>query len=102
MQKRRVLFRLGLRYDTGNGKLKEVPELIKNIIAGVQGTEFSRAHFSSYGSYSLDFEIVYYVLSPDYDRYMDIQQEINYRIKEEFEKREIEFAFPTQTVYMHK
>ncbi|MDD4765656.1 MAG: mechanosensitive ion channel, partial [Atribacterota bacterium] len=50
----------------------------------------------------LDFEVVYYVNSRDYSRYMDIQQEINFKMKEEFEKRGIEFAYPTQTLFLEK
>ncbi|RKY30665.1 MAG: mechanosensitive ion channel family protein, partial [Candidatus Omnitrophota bacterium] len=46
--------------------------------------------------------IVYYVIGSDYNKYMDIQQEINFAIKEEFEKRGIEFAYPTQTIYFTK
>jgi len=33
---------------------------------------------------------------------MDTQQEINFLIKEEFEKKGIEFAFPTQTIHLNK
>ncbi|MFW6149799.1 MAG: mechanosensitive ion channel family protein, partial [Atribacterota bacterium] len=57
---------------------------------------------ASYGNFSLDFEVVYYVNGKDYNKYMDIQQEINFKIKEEFEKRGIEFAYPTQTVFLAK
>jgi small-conductance mechanosensitive channel len=45
---------------------------------------------------------VYFVLSSDYNKYMDIQQEINFAIKEEFEKRGIDFAYPTQKLYISK
>ena len=62
----------------------------------------SRAHFQAYGTSSLDFEIVYYVLAPDYNLYMDIQQAINLRIHERFEQEGIAFAYPTQTVYVHR
>jgi len=68
----------------------------------VKDTVFDRAHFASYGDFSLIFEAVYYVLSSDYNKYMDSQQEINFTIKDEFEKRGIEFAYPTQTVYLEK
>jgi len=33
---------------------------------------------------------------------MDIQQTLNLRIYEEFAKRKIEFAYPTQTLYLNK
>ena len=100
MEQRRVLFTIGVTYETAYDKLKEIPELIKSIVSNVPDTTFGRAHFFSYGAYSLNFEIAYYILSGDYDKYMDINQEINFRIKEEFDKRRIEFAFPTQTLQL--
>lgn len=102
MEKRRVLFRLGVTYETPLAKLKEIPGIIEGIIRKTPDTAFDRAHFFSYGDFSLIFEVVYFVLDPDYNRYMDIQQEINFSIKEEFEKRGIEFAYPTQTLYLQK
>ena len=102
MEKRRVLFRLGVTYQTPFGKLQEIPEVIAGVIRGVEDTAFDRAHFFSYGDFSLVFEVVYYVMDNDYTKYMDIQQEINLRIHEEFEKRKIEFAYPTQTLYLNR
>ncbi len=102
MEKRRVLFSIGVVYQTSTERVKEIPGLIKQAIESVGETVFDRAHFSSYGDFSLNFEIVYYVLSGDYNKYMDIQQKINFQIKEEFEKRGIEFAYPTQTLFMEK
>lgn len=102
MEKRRVVFKLGVIYQTATGQLKEIPGVIRNIIVNMKDTAFDRAHFFSYGDFSLDFEVVYYILSNDYNKYMDIQQEINFAIREEFEKRGIEFAYPTQTLYIEK
>lgn len=102
MEQRRVLFKIGLTYDTPREQLKEIPGIIKDIIESIEDTLFDRAHFATYAAYSLDFEIVYYVLTRDYYRYMDIQQEINFRLMEEFDKRGIKFAFPTQTVHIEQ
>lgn len=102
MEKRRVLFRIGVTYQTPLNKLKEIPRILEDIIRNTDNTGFDRAHFFSYADSSLIFEVVYFVLSPDYNKYMDIQQEINFTIKEEFEKRGIEFAHPTQTLYIKK
>ncbi|AHM57535.1 putative mscS family protein (plasmid) [Peptoclostridium acidaminophilum DSM 3953] len=101
MEERRVLFRIGVTYDTPVDKLKEIPKLIENIIEDVQDVKFGRAHFCVYSAYSLDYEIVYYVLNSDYNVYMDINQEINFRIKDEFDRQGIEFAFPTQTLQLY-
>ncbi len=100
MDLRRVVFKLGVVYGTPLDVLKEVPGLIKKIIEGTPDTRFDRAHFYSYGDFSLIFEVVYYVLSADYNKYMDVQQAINFAIKGEFDKRGIEFAFPTQTLHV--
>jgi len=102
MERRRVVFKLGVTYQTSLERLKEIPKIIENIVKTTKDTVFDRAHFFSYGDFSLIFEVVYYVLGADYNKYMDIQQEINFHIKEEFEKRGIEFAYPTQTLYINK
>jgi len=102
MEKRRVLFRIGVTYQTSLGQLKEIPKIIERVIKNTKDTSFDRAHFFSYGDFSLIFEVVYFVLNPDYNKYMDVQQEINFAIREEFEKRSIEFAYPTQKLYVSK
>lgn len=102
MEKRRVAFKLGVTYQTGLEKLKDIPGYIRNIIESIDDTEFDRAHFYSYGDFSLIFEIVYYVFGSDYNKYMDIQQEINLRIKDKFDSNGIEFAYPTETIYLNK
>ncbi len=102
MDKRRVVFKLGVTYQTTLEQLKTIPPIIADVIKNTKDTVFDRAHFFSYGDFSLIFEVVYYVLSRDYNKYMDIQQEINFAIKEEFQKRGIEFAYPTQTLYISK
>jgi len=102
MDQRRVLFKLGVTYQTTSEKAKAIPRIIKDIINNVKDTVFDRAHFFSYGDFALIFEIVYYVKGSDYNKYMDVQQEINFAIKEKFEKDGIEFAYPTQTLYITK
>ncbi len=100
MRQRRVLFTLGVTYDTPADTLREIPGLIRSIVESVPDTSFGRAHFAAYAAYSLNFEVAYYVLSPNYDLYMDIHQQINLRIKEQFDRRGIVFAFPTQTLHL--
>ncbi|NQT00098.1 MAG: mechanosensitive ion channel family protein, partial [Candidatus Omnitrophica bacterium] len=102
MGKRRVVFKLGVTYQTALKQLQIIPGVIEDIVKGIKETTFDRAHFSSYGDFSLVFEAVYYVMDRDYNKYMDIQQEINFAIKKEFEARGIEFAYPTQTLYVTK
>ena len=102
MGRRRVLFRLGVTYQTSLEWLREVPGLIREIVGEIEDTAFDRAYFSSYGDFSLVFEVVYYVIGNDYAKYMEFQQRINFRIHEEFGRRGIEFAYPTQTLFLQK
>lgn len=100
MQQRRVSFSLGVTYDTPSETLKKIPALIQSIVEETEDTTFSRAHFANFGAYSLNFEVVYFVLSGDYDRYMEINQQINLAIKDGFERLGVSFALPTSTVQM--
>lgn len=100
MESRRVVFSIGVVYQTKYYKIKIIPDLVKNIIVEHVDAEFERGHFSSYGDFSLNFEFVYYVTGADYNKYMDIQQSINLKIFEEFSNRNIEFAYPTQTLFL--
>ncbi len=102
MEKRRVVFKLGVVYQTKAAQLKEIPGVVKDIILSQPEVTFDRGHFASYGDFSLNFEFVYYVIGADYNKYMDTQQAINLKIFEEFEKRGIEFAYPTQTLFVSK
>lgn len=101
MQERRVVFSFGVVYSTEANKLALIPQLVKNIIESLTDTRFDRAHFKAFGNFSLDFEVVYYVLSPDYNIYMDRQQSVNLQIFQLFAQQQVEFAFPTQTVYLN-
>ncbi|MFW6081294.1 MAG: mechanosensitive ion channel family protein [Desulfosalsimonas sp.] len=99
-RERRVVFTFGVRYDTPADKLEKIPGIISTITENIENTRFDRAHFKAFGDFSLDFEVVYYVLSPDYLVYMDTQEKINLEIFREFEYQDIQFAFPTRTVHI--
>lgn len=96
MKERRITFGLGVVYETPVEKLERIPTIIRETIDSISLTRFDRAHFKQYGNFSLDFEVVYYVLSPDYNIYMDIQQDINLGIFRRFKEEGIDFAYPTQ------
>ncbi len=102
MRQRRIVFHLGVVYDTETEKLKQIPKIIENIIKSIELTVFDRAHFYRFDDSALTFEVAYYVQSSEYNKFMDIQQEINYKIKEQFEERNISMAYPTQTIYLEK
>lgn len=96
MNERRVVFATSITYETPIELVERVPALIREIVEAQQDTRFDRSHFAKYGPGSLDFETVYYVLSADFNRYMDIQQAINLRLHRELTGLGISIAYPTQ------
>lgn len=100
MRERRVVFSIGVTYDTPREKLQAIPGMIQAAIQAQEQTRFDRAHFARFGDFALVFEAVYFMLVPDFVPYMDAQQAINLTLLERFEEAGIEFAFPTQTLYL--
>ena len=102
MAERRVVFSVGVTYQTPPVKMRAIPGLIKAAVEAQETTRFDRSNFSSFGDFSLNFETVYYVLSPDYNLYMKIQEAINLALLESFAAEGVEFAYPTQTLFLEK
>jgi len=102
MENRRVVFPIGVTYTTSLENLKKIPLLVQQIIEKSENVEFERAHFKELGTYSLNFEVVYVLKDPNYLKYLDVQQAINYALIEAFEKEHIELAFPTQTILVNR
>ncbi len=101
MRERRIVFTVGVVYQTPKEKLEKIPQIIREIIEAQEKVRFDRAHFKEFGPSSLNYEVVYWVLEPDYTLYMDIQQAINLALFERFAQEGIEFAYPTQTLYVY-
>jgi len=102
MFQRRIVFEIGVTYQTPADKLEGIGKMIREIIEAQPDTRFDRSHFKSYGDFALVFETVYYVLKPDYTLYMDTQERINLEIYRRCEREGIDFAYPTQTIFVEK
>jgi small-conductance mechanosensitive channel len=100
MRERRIVFALGITYETPHAKVRAVSAMVRAIIESRQDVRFDRCHFARFGSSALEFETVYFVLGPEYNKYMDIQQAINLDIHDAFEREGIEFAYPTQKLWL--
>jgi len=102
MKERRIQFSFGILYETPTETIRKIPMILEDIIKVEENARFDRAHFKSFGDSSLDFEVVYFMLTDDYRLYMDTQESINLKMLESFTKERIEFAYPTRTVFMKK
>jgi small-conductance mechanosensitive channel len=102
MQERRVVFTVGVTYDTPPEALEAIPGMVRGIVEAQDRTRFDRCHFKAFNDSSLDIETVFFMTVPDYDAYMDVQQAINLELFRRFAAEGIEFAFPTQTIFVEK
>ena len=102
MQRRRVVLKTTVVYQTPLEKLRRIPGIIKEIVSSLEQATFDRSNLSGLGDFSIDFETVYYVESPDYNFHMQTQERVLQALIEKFSKEGIEFAYPTQTVFVNK
>jgi len=101
MQKRRVEFEFNVEYQTPFEKLQEIPKIIQEVIAGIKDAVLDRAHLAKFGDYGLTYQVAYYVLTADYNKYMDIQQNINLSLIKNFALGDIRLAY-TQEIFWAK
>lgn len=104
MYQRRVLLKLGVTYQTPRELLAEIPEIVRKAVEerGGDDVRVDRSHLANYGDSAIEFETVYHVLSPDYALHMDIKQDVFLKIHAAFDERGIDFAYPTQTVFVER
>lgn len=101
LRRRRISFNLIVDNDTSIDKLKKIPELISEVINETGIAKLDRVHFRQFGTFGLDFEIVYFINTGNYKKYMDVQQQINYGILEKFEEEGIKMPYPTQKILIN-
>ena len=98
--RRRTNFTIGVTYDTSYEKLRRAVQILREVMAANPGTAQYRAYFNSYGDFSLNILAQHWCKYLDYEEYLKCLEEINFEIKKQFEDEGIEFAFPTQTLYV--
>lgn len=99
-KERRIVFSLGVVYETPLEQIRAIPGMVRDIIERQENTRFERSHFSAFGDSALNFETVYWITVSDYNIFMDTQQKIYLEILDRFEKEGIQFAYPTRTLFL--
>ena len=100
MTERRVVFGFGVTYQTPSSKLLLINDIVREIVEKQEQVSFDRVHFKKFGDSALNYEVVYIVKDQDYNLYMNIQQAINLELFRRFQEEKIEFAYPTQTLFV--
>jgi small-conductance mechanosensitive channel len=99
---RRVVFTISVGQETPLAQLQKIPGLIRALIESHSDVRFDRSHFAKIAAASFDFEAVYVVKTTEYNRHMDILQEINLRLIEALEREGVSLAYPMQRLYLEQ
>jgi small-conductance mechanosensitive channel len=99
---RRVTWPLRVSNTTPQGLLARVPVIVREVIEAQAPVRFDRCHFKSIGEAAFEYETSYVVLTPDFNRHMEIRQAINLGLLERFAAEKIEIAWPTRTVVVRR
>ena len=102
MKNRRQRISIWVTYDTWIKKLKNIPEIIKDIVSQQKDVEYERCYLEKMWDFSINFLMSYNILNPDYQKSLEINEKIYLELIEKFDKEWIEFAFPSQTIYVSK
>ena len=89
----------GLVYQTAPELLARVPLEVKEIVEAQPLGTFDRCHATLFAPSSIDFELVFFVESPDYHNLMGVRQAVLLGIIRRFAELGVTFAYPTQTSY---
>ena len=100
MSQRRMIYSIGVTYDTTVDQMKAIPSMLQAIVESQEHSSFGRCHFTEFADSSLNFELAYYIDTRDYTVALNEQQAINLGIMEAFAREGIDFAFPSQTLYL--
>lgn len=96
-----------ITYDSGHTKAKRAVEIIKEVLVDMPQINTDpekppRVYFSDFNDWALNIYMSYWVKPPDYWLYHEVNEQVNLEIMKRFEAERIEFAFPSQTLYVKK
>ena len=98
---------LTITYDSGHARTGRAVEIIKEVLADVPEVNADaenppRVYFSDFNDWSLNIYMSYWVMPAEYWLYHEVNERVNFEIMKRFEAEQIEFAFPSQTLYVKK
>lgn len=100
-KKRRIYEFIDITYDTPADKVEKAVDICRHIVANHPEMEdYFQIHLNKLGAHSLQIMFYVFTKTTDWGEYLRIRQELFLAIMREFEQLGVEFAFPTQTLYM--
>ena len=98
---RRINEVIGITYDTSDEKITKAIEILKNILNNNEEITTNTVFLKQLNSSSIDIQIIAYIKYGDIDNFRRIRENIIIKILKEYKKEGIDFAFPSQTIYVN-
>lgn len=104
MNKRLISLDFGLVYSTSNELIRKCCKDIKQYLIDDENVLPSplRVNFSKLDDSALNINVTCYTVKTEINEYLEVYNDINFKIKEIIENNGAEFAFPSTTVYLDK
>ncbi|WP_114777576.1 mechanosensitive ion channel family protein [Botryobacter ruber] len=100
---RRVNFDINLTYDTTSEQIKAITQDLQEFIDNHPKTnQDGRIRFHNLGAHSKDVMVLYFVDTTDWNEFIDVREEIAFKIIDIVEGHGADFAFPTSTVLLQQ
>jgi small-conductance mechanosensitive channel len=99
IEERRIVLPFGIVYQTDPAMMEKLPQEIKALVDPIPYARFDRAVFTGFGASSLDFELIFFVETPDLQVMLQVRHAIGVALVRRFAELGVEFAYPTQTSF---
>jgi MscS family membrane protein len=99
---KRAVVDIGLVYETSFKRVQQALDTLKEVLRKHPDVDENKSaiRFNEFGDSALNFKVIYHITNKK--RKFDVMHEVNMAIKEVFDKKKFDFAYPTQTVFVKK
>jgi MscS family membrane protein len=98
---RRARFNISITYQATQEQIQSIIKDLQDFIDNHPNTnQEGKVRFTEFSDNALQIMVQYFVDTMDWDVFLNVKQEINFKIMEVISRHKADFAFPTRTVYL--
>ncbi len=102
---RRIKMRIGVTYGTTADQMNAIVQEIRDMLHNhekISQKETLLVNFESFGDSALNIFIYTFTSTPNWERYLNIREDIHLKIMKIVEDNGSSFAFPSQSIYVEQ
>lgn len=104
MGKRRITFKIGVTYSTKREQIQSCIEQIREMLMQHEDVhkETVFVYFDEFNHSSLDIFLYFFTVTTNWKEFLEVKENINYKIMDILEKENVNFAFPSRSIYIEE